>query len=479
MAYDRFQDGEFLDQAPPEQERVRVGRVPPHSREAEQSVLGAILLSRTATNEVMERLEADDFYEPIHGLVFEAARRLYDESRAIDVLTLAEELRRTNSLEKIGGHERLADLSQRVPNITHVDRYAAIVAEHAQRRRLIEVSQRVTDLAMNLDQSTDAVIDQAERMMLEVNDESADDGLQPVSSLLRSVFETIERQGDQFPGLPTGLTDLDEMLMGLKPGTFMVVAGRPSMGKSALAQTMASNTAQDGGVVALFSLEMSKEEVITRLLSMVGEVNSSRIRSGVANNQQLWDRLLDAGGKIHEWKLYVDDSPEPTITEIRAKCRRLRHEEGLDLVILDYLQLMPSSSGPSSRNSDNRQQEIADVSRSLKGLARELEVPVIGVSQLNRAVELRRDKKPMLSDLRESGAIEQDADIVLLLYRADYYENTDKKEAENPATKNLAEIHIAKNRSGPTGTVRTTFAKEFTLFRNYTGSPAPDRDATY
>ena len=466
MAYDRYEEDEYLDQPPSGPRRGRVGRVPPHSREAEESVLGAILLSRDATNRVMEMLEVEDFYEPVHGLMFEAARRLFNESRAIDVLTLAEELRRSDSLERIGGHERLADLSQSVPNISHADRYAAIVAEHSQRRRLIAVSQRVTDLAMNLDTTTEVVVDQAERMMLEVNDDSVEEGLQPVKDLMRSVFEGIELQGDRLPGLPTGLTDLDEKLMGLKPGTFVVVAGRPSMGKSAFAQTLASHTAQDGGVVALFSLEMSKEEVLTRLLSMVGEVNSARIRAGVANNQQLWDRLLEAGGKIHDWKLYLDDSPEPTVTEIRAKCRRLRHEEGLDLVIVDYLQLMPSTGGSSSRNLDNRQQEIAEVSRSLKGLARELGIPVIGISQLNRAVELRKDKRPMLSDLRESGAIEQDADIVLFLYRAEYYNE------DNKAAHNLAEVLIAKNRSGPTGKVFTTFAKEYTLFRNHAG-PAP------
>ena len=468
MAYDRYEEDEYLDQPPSGPRRGRVGRVPPHSREAEESVLGAILLSRDATNRVMEMLEVEDFYEPVHGLMFEAARRLFNESRAIDVLTLAEELRRSDSLERIGGHERLADLSQSVPNISHADRYAAIVAEHSQRRRLIAVSQRVTDLAMNLDTTTEVVVDQAERMMLEVNDDSVEEGLQPVKDLMRSVFEGIELQGDRLPGLPTGLTDLDEKLMGLKPGTFVVVAGRPSMGKSAFAQTLASHTAQDGGVVALFSLEMSKEEVLTRLLSMVGEVNSARIRAGVANNQQLWDRLLEAGGKIHDWKLYLDDSPEPTVTEIRAKCRRLRHEEGLDLVIVDYLQLMPSTGGSSSRNLDNRQQEIAEVSRSLKGLARELGIPVIGISQLNRAVELRKDKRPMLSDLRESGAIEQDADIVLFLYRAEYYNE------DNKAAHNLAEVLIAKNRSGPTGKVFTTFAKEYTLFRNHAGPAPPD-----
>jgi len=220
-------------------------------------------------------------------------------------------------------------------------------------------------------------------------------------------------------------------------------------------------------VVALFSLEMSREAVLTRLLSMVGEVDSARIRSGVANNQQLWDRLLAAGGRIHDWKLYLDDSPEPTVTEIRAKCRRLRQDEGLDLVIVDYLQLMPSAGGH-SRNPENRQQEIAEVSRSLKGLARELGIPVIGVSQLNRAVELRKDKRPMLSDLRESGAIEQDADVVLFLYRQEYYER------DNQDVENIAEVIIAKHRSGPTGKVTTTFAKEYTLFRNYTGATPPD-----
>ena len=474
MAYDRHPEDEYLDQAPP---RGRVGRVPPHSREAEQSVLGAILLSRAATNQVMERLEADDFYEPIHGLVFEAARKLFDDSRAIDVLTLAEELRRTDSLEKIGGHERLADLSQSVPNISHADRYAAIVAEHAQRRRLIDVSQRVTDLAMNLDRTTETVIDQAERMMLDVNDESVAEGLQPVKDLMGAVFEDIEELGDKLPGLSTGLKDLDGKLMGLKPGTLVVVAGRPAMGKSAFAQTIASNIAEEGKVVALFSLEMSKEEVLTRLLSMVGEVNSAALRSGVANRRDLWDRLVDAGGRIHDWNLYLDDSPEPTVTEIRAKCRRLRHNEGLDLVIVDYLQLMPSAGSSSSRNPENRQQEIAEVSRSLKGLARELEVPVIGISQLNRAVELRGDKRPLLSDLRESGAIEQDADVVLFLFREEYYEKDKKKDRGD--IENRAEVIIAKHRSGPTGKVYTTFAKEYTLFRNYAAGAPPEEYEGY
>ena len=466
MVHDPYPEDDYLDQPPPERRRGRVGRVPPHSREVEESVLGAILLSRDATNKVMETLDTEDFYEPINGLVFEAARRLYNESRAIDVLTLAEELRRTDSLERIGGHERLADLSQSVPNVAHADRYAAIVEEHSRRRRLIDVSQRVTDLAMNLDRPTETVIDQAERMMLEVNDEVVEEGLQHVKDLMKGVFDNIENQEDGIPGLTTGLTDLDDKLMGLKPGTFVVVAGRPSMGKSAFAQTLASNTAREGGVVALFSLEMSKEEVLTRLLSMVSEVNSSRIRAGVANNLELWDRLLEAGGKIHDWKLYLDDTPEPTVTEIRAKCRRLRYEEGLDLVIIDYLQLMPSAGNSGSRNADNRQQEIAEVSRSLKGLARELGIPVIGVSQLNRAVELRKDKRPMLSDLRESGAIEQDADIVLFLYRDEYYNQDDHR------VRNLAEVLIAKHRSGPTGKVFTTFQKEYTLFRNHAG-PAP------
>ena len=468
MVHDPYPEDDYLDQPPPERRRGRVGRVPPHSGEAEESVLGAILLSRDATNKVMEVLETEDFYEPINGLVFEAARRLFNESRAIDVLTLAEELRRTDSLERIGGHERLADLSQSVPNVAHADRYAAIVEEHSRRRRLIDVSQRVTDLAMNLDRTTESVVDQAERMMLDVNDDVVDEGLQHVKDLMKGVFHTIESQEDRIPGLPTGLTDLDDKLMGLKPGTFVVVAGRPSMGKSAFAQTLASNTARDGGVVALFSLEMSKEEVLTRLLSMVSEVNSSRIRAGVANNLELWDKLLEAGGKIHDWKLYLDDTPEPTVTEIRAKCRRLRYEEGLDLVIIDYLQLMPSAGSSGSRNADNRQQEIAEVSRSLKSLARELGIPVIGVSQLNRAVELRKDKRPMLSDLRESGAIEQDADIVLFLYRDEYYNQDDHR------VRNLAEVLIAKHRSGPTGKVFTTFQKEYTLFRNHAGPAPPD-----
>ena len=332
------------------------------------------------------------------------------------------------------------------------------------------MSQQVTDLAMNLDRATETVIDQAERMMLEVNDEQAEGGLLPAKDLIGSVFEDFEKQGNQLTGLATGLKDLDSQLMGLKPGSLVVVAGRPAMGKSAFAQTVAINVAQTGGVIALFSLEMSKEEILTRLLSMVGEVNSSQIRAGVANRQHLWDKLIEAAGRIHDWKLYLDDSPEPTVTEIRAKCRRLRREEGLDLVIVDYLQLMPSADVSSSRNPEYRQQEIAGVSRSLKALARELDIPVMGISQLNRAVEVRTDKRPMLSDLRESGAIEQDADIVLFLYRPEYY----AKDKDKEDVKNKAEVIIAKHRAGPTGKILTTFAKEYTLFRNHAGPAPPD-----
>ena len=443
----------------------RRGNVPPHSREAEQSVLGAMLLSASATNTVMTMLDPGDFYEPIHGLIFEASQRLYDNARALDVLTLAEELKRTDDLEKIGGHEQLADLSQQVPNLTHVEQYAELVLEHSIRRKLSEAGAKVSALAIDLDLPTDRACDQAERVVLAANQAvvAAGGGLQPVKDLMDSTFARLEAQSEG-AGLSTGLIDLDKKLYGLKPGTFVVVAGRPSMGKSAFALTMASSVAQGGNVVAIFSLEMSKEEIMTRLLSMVGEIDSNQFRFNPTSNQELWDRLLDAGNKINDWQLFIDDSAEPTATEIRAKCRRLKYDHGgLDLVIVDYLQLMPST-GRSFRTMENRQQEIADISREFKALSRELSVPVIGVSQLNRAVEQRGNKRPMLSDLRESGAIEQDADVVLFLYRDEYYDE-DTKHA------NLAEVIIGKNRSGPTGKVTVFFAKEYTLFRNYQRFP--------
>ena len=434
------------------------GMVPPHSPEAERSVLGAVLLSPTAADEAFTLLTPGDFYEPKLAVVYECMQNITDRGDPIDVLTVAEELRQIGKLEAFGGHELLADLARAVPNISHVQRYAQVIIEYARRRNLISVGRHIVALAGDLEQDSTTVHDRAERMILDTNTIVSGTGLRAANAVIDEALTALEKTTDS-DSLPTGLVDLDKVLLGFRGGQFVVVAARPSMGKSAFVQTVAMNAADRGHTVAMFNLEMSNSEVMTRLLSMVGKVNASRLRSRTvraAGDDHLWDRIITAAQRIHDWQLFLDDTPEPTTTEIRAKCRRLKQERGeLHLVIVDYLQLMPGGDGP--RKHDNRQQEIAAISRELKALAREMNVPVIGVSQLNRAVETRRDKRPMLSDLRESGAIEQDADIVLFLYRDEYYN-------QDGPDRNTAEVSIGKNRNGPTGKVRTLFQKEHTLF---------------
>lgn len=436
--------------------------VPPNSPEAERSVLGAMLLSAQAANQSLTLLKPGDFYEPKLAAVFESVQAVTDRGDPIDVVTVAEHLRQTGNLEKYGGHELLADLVQGVPNVSHVENYAKTVVDYAARRRLIEAGRHIVEMGADLEQETPEVHNRAEKMIMSTNLLTAGSGLQPASDVIDEAITALEKTSDA-DSLPSGLIDLDRMLLGFRGGQFVVVAARPSMGKSAFVQTVAMNAASDGRTVAMFNLEMSNNEVMTRLLSMVGRVNANRLRSRTvraSGDEHLWDRIITAAQQIHQWPLFLDDAPEPTTTEIRAKCRRLRQEKGqLDLVIVDYMQLMPSDSVHARRH-DNRQQEIADISRQLKALAREMEVPVIGVSQLNRAVETRRDKRPMLSDLRESGAIEQDADIVLFLYRDEYYN-------EDSADANTAEVSVGKNRNGSTGKIRVLFQKEHTLFLSY------------
>ena len=430
---------------------------PPHSAEAEESVLGAVLRSQAAADEVVGSLQEADFYVPAHRMIFGAMVRLYDDAQPIDTLTVADRLTRMGNLDKVGGVSRVAVLWDKVPSAANVGYYTEVVAEHAVRRRMLEATRRIGDLAMNLDMEIDTVLDEAEQTVLRVAQNRVEGGLERIGGLMEQLLRRLEKaEKDQqdVAGLATGLADLDSKLGGLQPGTLVVVAGRPGMGKSALAMNIASHVALNNGTVALFSLEMSPMEIAYRWLGSHARVNSMKLRTGLDKSEadRLWPRLVSASASLYQAPLHADEGSR-TVTDIRAKCRRLKRQRGLDLVVVDYMQLMQS------RTRENRQQEIAEISLNLKGLAREMGVPVIAVSQLNRALESRGDRRPQLGDLRESGAIEQDADVVLMIYRDEYY---------NPQSdqKGMADIIIAKQRAGPTGVVKATFAAEYTRFDN-------------
>lgn len=430
-------------------------RSPPHSREAEESVIGAVLLSEEAVNEVMDVIHPEDFYVPAHQAIFEAMRELFDTSQAIDAVTVSELLRRRGELEKIGGIQYLTRLVDIVPSTSNVVYYAGIVEEHAKRRELIRAGASVTDFAFNVDEEIATVLDRAEQAVLGVAERRASQTLFEVGPMFNDVLEHIEmleQQGSDLTGLATGYVDIDKKLAGLQPANLVVIAARPAMGKSSLALGIGINVAAQNEPVALFSLEMSKEELVQRILSSVGKVDSMKLRSGQLG--PLWQRVVDAAGRMYQAPIFIDDSPVVTVTDIRAKCRRLKRRRGLSLVVVDYLQLMQAS------NRENRQQEISEITRNLKNLARELEVPIIAVSQLNRSLESREDKRPRLADLRESGAIEQDADVVMFIYRHEYYH------PEEQEKKGIAEVIVAKHRAGSTGPVEMTFQPEFTRFAN-------------
>jgi replicative DNA helicase len=437
-------------------------RVPPHNLEAEESVLGAVMLSAEAANVALEKLKAEDFYKPAHQIIFEAIVKLFDQNQPIDVVSVSNALRRGSQLDRIGGLGYLSGLLDTVPDSSNVGHYAEIVEETSARRRLLRAGSVVSSIAMRMDRSIDEVLDAAEQEVFRVSEEKVGDGLLAVGPMLKSTLERIEElgaRGEDVTGLSTGFRDLDGKLAGLHGANLVVIAARPSMGKTALALNMAQNAAENDHPVALFTLEMSREEVVLRLLSAMAGVDSHRLRTGQLG-QELWQRVAREAARLYQMPFYVDDSPDLTVTAIRAKCRRLARKRGLSLVVVDYLQLMQSSG-----RSENRQQEIADISLSLKNLARELRVPVIAVSQLNRALEQRENKRPRLGDLRESGAIEQDADVVMFIYRDEYY----NPGGDQPG---IAEVNIAKHRSGATGLVMMNFAAEFTRFRNYTsGEP--------
>ncbi len=431
-------------------------KTPPNSIEAEEALLGSALLSRDASSRLMEEIKSNDFYSPTNQTIFEAMKELFDSGKPIDTVTVSEvvfkDKKNTTSLKT----SSIARLVDNVPSSANFERYIEIVQEQSNRRKLLKASSRIELLAYATDKDIHNVMDEAEQSIFSASDDAIGEGLIGVSDVLDGAIERIEEienQGTGLSGLATHFADLDSTLAGLQDGNLVVIAARPSMGKTSLAINIATNVSKEKKVTAFFSLEMTKEELVQRVLFSEAKVTSGDARKGQLGPEK-WSRVVEAASKVNNIPLYFDDASVITVTDIRAKSRRLKASKGLDLIVVDYLQLMQGLSG------DNRQQEIAEISRNLKNLARELKVPILALSQLNRAAEAREDKRPRLGDLRESGAIEQDADIVMMLYRDDYY---------NPATEKpgVAEVNIVKHRSGSTGKVDLYFSKEYTQFSNY------------
>jgi replicative DNA helicase len=439
-------------------------RVPPHNLEAEESVLGAAMLSSDAANLALEKLHEEDFYKPVHQLIFGAVQALFDANEPIDAITVSDHLRRTDQLDRIGGVGALTNLLDSVPTTSNVDYYARIVEEAALRRRLLRAGATVGEVALETAAHISDVLDRAEQTIFQVAERRVGEGLAPIDGLLSGALEKAEEmqaRGSEITGLGTGFRDLDRKLTGLQDANLVVIAARPSMGKSSLALNIVQNVAAEGHTCAFFTLEMSREEVVQRLLCSHARVDSMKLRTGELTANQ-WTKLTMAAGVLYQAPIYVDDSASLTVTEIRAKCRRLARSKNLKLVVIDYMQLMQGSG-----RVENRQQEIATISRALKTLARELHVPIIAVSQLNRSLEQREDKRPRLGDLRESGAIEQDADVVMFIYRHEYYH------PEAQESRGIAEVNVAKHRAGAVGRVEMTYLPEFTLFSDMGRDPAP------
>lgn len=432
-------------------------RIPPQNVEAEQAVLGAMLLSHDAVIVAMEKLQPRDFYRDVHRIIFEAMEHLHRENKEIDVITLPEELRRIKKLDDVGGVEYVLQLPNLVATAANIEYYANIVAEKALARNLISTCTELTTEAYDGEKEPEALLDDAERKILQLSDTKNRGDFASVGTVVEATLDKITKLYENkagLTGLPTGFRDLDRMTSGLQPSDLILVAARPSIGKTAFTLNIAQNVGvRQHKTVAFFSLEMSQEQLVQRLLCQIAHIDSQKLRTGQLNSDEEWTRLTDACDKLYESPIYIDDTPGISVAEMRSKARRLKSEHGLDLIIVDYLQLMQG------RNAESRQQEISEISRSLKALARELKVPLIALSQLSRSVESRQDKRPMLSDLRESGALEQDADIVSFLYREDYYD----KETEN---QHITEVILAKHRNGPVGSVKLYFKNEFTLFLN-------------
>ncbi|AHD04026.1 replicative DNA helicase [Paenibacillus larvae] len=430
-------------------------RVPPQNIEAEQAVLGAILLDSDALVTAMERVSSDDFYRGSHQRIFEAMIELAQEDEPVDLITLTARLQNKQELEEAGGVTYLSELANAVPTAANVDYYAQIVEEKSMLRRLIRTATQIVSNGYASSEDVGLMLNDAEQRILEISQRRSSSGFVSIRDVLMEVFERVEflysHKGGT-TGIPSGFHDLDKMTSGFQRSDLIIVAARPSVGKTAFALNIAQNVGvRAKETVAIFSLEMGAAQLVQRMVCAESNVDAQRMRTGFLESDD-WEKLTMAIGALSEANIYIDDSPGITVADIRAKCRRLKQEKGLGMILIDYLQLI-SGRG----KGDNRQQEVSEISRTLKQIARELDVPVIALSQLSRGVEQRQDKRPMMSDLRESGSIEQDADIVAFLYRDDYYD----KETEK---KNIIEIIIAKQRNGPVGTVELAFLKNYNKF---------------
>ena len=436
-----------------------IDRVPPQNIEAEQAVLGAMMIDKEAISKATEILRENDFYRQDHRAVYQVIVDLFSKNQAVDMVTVTEALKREGKLEDVGGIQFITYLANAVPTAANITYHAKIVEEKSLLRQLISVSTQIAGSGYEGSEDVNTLLDNAERMILGVSERKISRDFAPIKEVVMSAVDRIDELYNKkggITGIATGFIDFDRLTSGLQASDLILIAARPSMGKTALVLNMAQNIAiREKKSVAFFSLEMSKEQLVQRMLCAEASIDSSRLRIGELEDND-WEKLIWAADSLSRAEIFIDDTPGITVMEMRAKARRLKVEHNLQLIVIDYLQLMQ---GSGKKSGENRQQELSDISRSLKALARELNVPVIALSQLSRSVESRQVKRPMLSDLRESGALEQDADLVAFLYREDYYD----KETEN---KNITELIIAKHRNGPVDTVKLFFHKQYTRFAN-------------
>jgi replicative DNA helicase len=440
-------------------------KVPPNNTEAEQSILGGILMNNDAMNQVMDILSPDDFYREAHISLFEAMAELYNRDEPIDVITLSQCLAGKDLLEKVGGLDYLASLVDSVSTSAGVTYHAEIVKSHSIRRKLITQCSSISESCFQDWDRTEELLEVAEQAIFDIAEAQIREGFQSLEDVIKGSFRRLESMAEMegfLTGLPTGFRDFDRYTSGLQPSDLIIVAGRPSMGKTALALNVGYNAAKTTGkAVAVFSLEMSKQQLGIRLLGFDAGINANKLRTGFLRDKE-WERLTDAANRLSELPIFIDDSSTVGVLEMKAKCRRLRKKYDLGLVIVDYLQLIQGR-----KSAESRQLEISEISRMLKALAKDLDVPVVAVSQLNRRVEDRPNRRPQLADLRESGAIEQDADVIVFIYRDEVY-HPDSEESRN-----VAEINVAKQRNGPTGMFKLTFRKELTAFGDYAEDEPP------
>lgn len=436
---------------------INFGKVPPHNIEAEQTVLASAMIDHIAVEKLVTLLSYDDFYYEANKEIYDSIKEIHMKNIPVDALTVSEELKKREKIDYIGGFEYLATLTENIITSKNVEAYCNIIREKSTLRKLISASNEIIEKSFKENDDVQKIIELAESRIFSISQNRSINSFSDIKDVLMTVFNQLEERAKSkgsLTGLTTGYTDLDRMTSGLQKSDLILIAARPSMGKTALALNISMNAVKTGASVALFSLEMSKEQYVQRIISMEAMVDSTKLRSGNLEDDD-WTRLISTMSLISNHSIYIDDTPSVSLFEVMSKCRRLKIEKGLDLIVVDYMQLM-SDGG----RTDSRQQEISNISRGLKALARELDCPVMALSQLSRAPELRTDKRPVMSDLRESGAIEQDADVVIMLYRDEYY---NKEESER---KGITDVIITKQRNGPVGTVELAWIGQYTKFGN-------------